>query len=280
MKHIKRFNENKIYIEDIEDILLELRETSLRYGIANNSVSSISFILNIQDFFIIDPLCIVTFNVSSTSTVKPLSTRSTKQSAIFCSDGYGLYDDGSVSKDSNNLMRFIQYFLFYILILIYKLMKYLKLYEEINYHEEGYYMDSEEVERIFTPMINWNLINDVKDMSLELIDWGYYLTIFVYRDGGSELYKLNFDHTHNETKWFELHGYRNAYLQPNQDISYRISLDTDPDFDWQMYLKNKYFNSNFFINKKENDMEDLLGRVRETYPNEKIGKYEEERDSW
>ena len=33
MKHIKRFNENKIYIEDIEDILLELREDGFRVDI-------------------------------------------------------------------------------------------------------------------------------------------------------------------------------------------------------------------------------------------------------
>lgn len=46
-------------------------------------------------------------------------------------------------------------------------MKYIKLYEH------KYYIDS---------LINWNLINDAKDMALEYIDEGFTLYLFVLVD--------------------------------------------------------------------------------------------------
>lgn len=98
-------------------------------------------------------------------------------------------------------------------------MEYLREYRD-------FYLSKEDVEKIYTPFINWNLIFDIQDMALEYIDDNFHLTVCVYINDVIELYKLNFKHGHKDTNWFKLHS-NYEHPNPNRKISYSILLDTD-----------------------------------------------------
>ena len=52
-------------------------------------------------------------------------------------------------------------------------MKYLKKYQSDDFYSP------EEVEKLWANLINWEMINDIKDMSLEYLDERYNLEIYV-----------------------------------------------------------------------------------------------------
>lgn len=144
-------------------------------------------------------------------------------------------------------------------------MKYLKRYKIF----ESRFSDLD-VKDVFEPYINWNLVEDVKDMSLEYIDEGINLNIEVnYKDNDNNYYILTIYFNHDET---------NIYWNPGNDRS--SSKDvlfthlTEGPYELEPIDKSKilyyfYFTIDGYgvINRDE-----LLSRIKETYPDENINK--------
>lgn len=130
-------------------------------------------------------------------------------------------------------------------------MKYIKLYEEID--QSFIYQVSQ--------FINWKMISDIKDMSLEYIDEGYTLNITVFsimhNNGISpKIMKLVFNHTQSDIIW----GI--PRVVEKEDISYRVKL--------------VYKHGKFDSNKKISEIlktSELLKRINDSYPNEKVRRH-------
>ena len=128
----------------------------------------------------------------------------------------------------------------------YNNMKYLnsyKLYEGV--------LSKEEVEQIYTPIINWDLINDAKDMSLEYLDNGAQIVIGVIDVCLNTIYYEEFSHLLNNKLW-----YRTNDGMSHSQLTYKFMVF------------NRKENSNVIIWR--DDCKELIDRLRRAYPKEKI----------
>lgn len=123
-------------------------------------------------------------------------------------------------------------------------MKYIKLYEEI---------DQSFIDQV-SQFINWKMISDIKDMSLEYIDNEYTLHIFVFytmNNGISvKTMRLTFNHTQSDIDW-GIH----RDIEKKENIYYRVRLIGKKSGD--------------FILNNEKTIE-LVDRIKDAYPNEKV----------
>lgn len=122
-------------------------------------------------------------------------------------------------------------------------MKYLKTYENTSQ---------------VVKLINWDLINDARDMALEYFDEKYSLIIDISipipsSHGGDRtfLYTFIFDHSGDRN-----HGRLDSFIEENMVISYSITIisffSIPPD------------------DKLIRMQEELISRLSEAYPNESI----------
>lgn len=124
-------------------------------------------------------------------------------------------------------------------------MKYIKLYEEID--QSFIYQVSQ--------FINWKMISDIKDMSLEYIDEGYTLHIFVFytmNNGiSAKTMRLTFNHKQSDIDW-GIH----RDIEKKENIYYKVRL-----------ISKKA--GNFILNNEKTI--ELVDRIKGAYPNEKVG---------
>lgn len=136
-------------------------------------------------------------------------------------------------------------------------MKYIKLYEDLT----------NEIQDIFYPIINWDMIEDLKDMSLEYLDNGLELKILIGYCPTRPKLKYNillavikFAHNNYKCMWTP-HSIGSLDIDDikivGSDIFYAISLIEAGS------------TVNSVINKRTETLE-LVGRIEEAYPNEDI----------
>ena len=129
-------------------------------------------------------------------------------------------------------------------------MKYIKLYEH------KYYIDS---------LINWDLINDAKDMALEYIDEGFTLYLFVlvgekyrYNSKAFRILNLEFDHnTFTVNKDYTYSTELAIKRIKNMETKYEITLMNYHNVDNPKYLDGS-------------SCRELINRLKSAYPNENI----------
>lgn len=163
-------------------------------------------------------------------------------------------------------------------------MKYLKTYNQINESDE-FESNRDEIKSFFENKINWDLINDLKDLSLEFIDEGCRLYYSAIVDGyyiitGSFFSK--FDKIPSDISQLEMDvimrfqnlekkdsylwsDFKDEYLErtiqswnDKHEIKYLISLT---------HRKMRY--EDYTTNNIEGE-DEILERIRYMYPNEKI----------
>ena len=136
-----------------------------------------------------------------------------------------------------------------------------KLYEDV--------LNSEEVSSLFKPMIDWDLISDVKDMSLEYLDNNMILVIsiktcistpsLVNGYGYKSIYLERFSHQKDSSGWSSITNiFDIKEVVGKNDLVYIFQLTTDNP-------KSKYYASIIPDETKE-----LVDRIKEYYPNYNI----------
>ena len=81
-------------------------------------------------------------------------------------------------------------------------------------------------EEVFSPLINWDMIEDIKDMSLEYLDMGYTLYLsFIYlsKKNEYELFNLSFNHAALNKRWYDVNEIFVKFLDTNK-LFYRFNL--------------------------------------------------------
>lgn len=111
----------------------------------------------------------------------------------------------------------------------------------------------------FKPHINWDLVNDVKDMSLEYLDSGNATLIIDFYYENKWFYGLKFNHS----------GERGDYVTYNVLIPHNLK---DNKISYKIYLVTT---SNLQNSMEEQlvrmcDTKELISRIREAYPEEII----------
>jgi len=127
--------------------------------------------------------------------------------------------------------------------------KYLKTYKlfESNGSTES------ELKDLFEPYINWDLIEDAKDMSLEYLDEGMRLFLEIAYDYKYYIYYMGFSNYENFSEW-------TTYFL-TKDSLYKIKPIDKSKVRYLFRLNGSY----------NNFEEELVSRIKEAYPNEKIG---------
>lgn len=100
-------------------------------------------------------------------------------------------------------------------------MKYIKLYEAI--------LGTDEVKDKFTPYINWKMIEDIKDMSLEYLDMGLLLNITIFWNNKPRkeyLSMIKFSHNIETQTWFILSNFNKDDFQV-PSLTYLVYLIND-----------------------------------------------------
>lgn len=122
------------------------------------------------------------------------------------------------------------------------------------------------VEELISPLLNWNMIEDIKEMSLEYLDENFNLNIKIYESTtGIWFMSLKYGHTKNDISWprrDHLEGVTSwlrlkKMIQNGDNISliYNVFLKRQGDYG--------EFNKQY--------TKELQNRVRLAYPNEMIG---------
>ena len=103
-----------------------------------------------------------------------------------------------------------------------------------------------EIKDFYTPLINWDLILDAKDMALEYIDKEMTLNLTIL-SGSDWIYSLKFDHELDESKWY-------SYILKlnSEDLTYFLQL-------WSPGLLYEI-----------GDEIEFVSRMKQAYPNENI----------
>lgn len=133
-------------------------------------------------------------------------------------------------------------------------MKHLKSYKLFELQISGF--DESDVKDVFESYINWNLIEDTKNMSLEYIDEGMSLGVEISYIN-HYVYYIRYDHTGIYNEW-EPGSFNNLTEGP-----YELEPIDRNKIIYQFYLE-----KNGMI-EKESDKE-LELRVKEAYPDENI----------
>jgi len=117
-------------------------------------------------------------------------------------------------------------------------------------------------EKTFSPLIDWNFVEDLKDMSLEYLDEGGSLYLsFIYLSGKNnnqhELFRLIYKHGGLYQYWYEVNEVFVKFPNISKlfykfKISYLNPLNPPGGYDYQKLINN-----------------DLRERVLDAYPNMK-----------
>ena len=130
-------------------------------------------------------------------------------------------------------------------------MKYLKLYESMATD-----MSRVQVEELFSPYMNWDMIADAKDMSLEYLDKGLELEMIVTVNH-IIIYEMYFSHNDsNSSQWCSTNQYDVNHIDYYFDFS-------SPSNRYKSYPLDTSL---------EEDLSGFLDRLKEVYPSEKIHK--------
>ena len=136
-------------------------------------------------------------------------------------------------------------------------MKYIKLYEAI--------LSTDEVKDKFTPYINWEMIEDIKDMSLEYLDNNLILDIEIFYDITPKdwstvheltIYSMEYSHDIKSCSvdWHLIYEVVGEVIRGN--IVYKVFLFKKV-YQWQP--------NNTSVAKNETN--ELISRLEEAYPN-------------
>lgn len=132
-------------------------------------------------------------------------------------------------------------------------MKYLKTYESLN--------EKEMIIKELSSQVNFKLVSDIKDMSLEYLDEDLTLRLeIIYIEKGDyekkhHVYSQDFSHDPDENCEF---------WHINQTINY-IGDDVEFIYDVSLWVSNE---EEEYVREDETD--ELVNRVKKAYPNEKI----------
>lgn len=116
--------------------------------------------------------------------------------------------------------------------------------------------NKEKCEEVFSPLIDWNFVEDLKDMSLEYLDMGGVLFLsFIYLSGKNnqhELFRLIYSHDSLYNFWYEVNEIFVKF--PNvKKLFYKFNID--------------FRSENHDVKLINNELRE---RVVEAYPNIKI----------
>ena len=143
-----------------------------------------------------------------------------------------------------------------------KHLRYLKSYKLFESFEES------DVQDVFEPYINWELVRDVQEMALEYIDEGMILNLEIsYGKYESVLkppfyiYHMQYNHDGIIKNW-KPESFNNLTEGP-----YELESIDKSEMVYQFYLVDE-----LGLYSKEEDKE-LESRIKEAYPNENINPY-------
>lgn len=135
-------------------------------------------------------------------------------------------------------------------------MKYLKtykLFESIGFTES-------DIKDVFEPYINWDLIRDAQDMSLEYLDEGMKFNLEITYDDKYYIYYMRFSNDENFSEW------KIGMMNDLTEGLYELEPIDKSKLIYQFYLtKDGLYN-------KSAD-EELESRIKEAYPNENVNDY-------
>jgi len=140
-------------------------------------------------------------------------------------------------------------------------MKYIKLYEAYKLGDE------KRTEELFSSLIDWDMIENIKDMSLEYLDEGKILCIGIAYDEDKK----------KRDPWLQYY-----YRSPvnNDHIAYITFTHRNYNIKWiKFYLEDKvtsdYISYNFYLYKEPNgpyirNTNELVKRIKLAYPDKNI----------
>ena len=129
-------------------------------------------------------------------------------------------------------------------------MKYLKRYNE------SLIWKPEETEEVFTPLINWDLIADAKDMALDNIDMGDVVSIDADCSIGTNyLYIYNEKYSHDPKYMFKKWNWCEYIASNIKNIRYILRIFKVIDGRTSLVADDTFY---------------LIERLKQAYPNENI----------
>jgi len=134
-------------------------------------------------------------------------------------------------------------------------MKYLKSYKLFELQISGF--EESDIKSVFEPYINWNLVRDVEEMSLEYIDNDMILNLEITYDKKYYIYFMRYDHSGSNGGW--MIGSFNSLTEG----PYELEPIDKSKMVYQFYLTKDE------MIQKEADNE-LESRIKEAYPDENI----------
>lgn len=145
-------------------------------------------------------------------------------------------------------------------------MKYLKSYKIFESFEES------DVQEVFEPYINWELVRDVKEMSLEYIDDGMILNLEIsYGKYESVLkppfyiYHMQYNHDGIIKNW------KPESFGQLTEGPYELEPIDKSEMVYQFYLVDGVVRNGAYCPSEDKELE---SRIREAYPNEIINPYD------
>ena len=142
-------------------------------------------------------------------------------------------------------------------------MRYLKSYKIFESFEES------DVQDVFEPYINWELVRDVQEMSLEYIDGGMILNLEItYGKYESVLkppfYIYHMQYNHNSIK----RTWKISGLESLTEGPYELEPIDKSEMVYQFYLVDE--NTGLYCSDEDKELE---SRIKEAYPNEIINPF-------
>lgn len=142
-------------------------------------------------------------------------------------------------------------------------MRYLKSYKIFESFEES------DVQDVFEPYINWELVRDVQEMSLEYIDGGMILNLEItYGKYESVLkppfYIYHMQYNHNSIK----RTWKISGLETLTEGPYELEPIDKSEMVYQFYLVDE--NTGLYCSDEDKELE---SRIKEAYPNEIVNPY-------
>jgi hypothetical protein len=134
-------------------------------------------------------------------------------------------------------------------------MKYLKSYKLFELQISGF--EESDIKSVFESCINWNLVRDVEEMSLDYIDNDMILNLEITYDKKYYIYFMRYDHSGSKSDWMT--GSFNSLTEG----PYELEPIDKTKIVYQFYLTKDE------MIQKEADNE-LESRIKEAYPNENI----------
>ena len=112
-------------------------------------------------------------------------------------------------------------------------------------------LTKEQVKKAYSSYVNWDLISDIKQLSLDYLDLGLELNLLVMSEDGSIFYSIIFSHEKNESGWSE-----------------QTKVNTEGIY-YYMFFTSK-LNPNITSLILRNSTNELRDIISEMYPNDRI----------